>query len=148
MIRKLRAALRDVTAALGIPARIVPHQFRHTYGTEMLRAGVSFAAVIKLLGHKSPHMTLEYLEITQQDLQREFHLALSHPRHLVPSRTTPPGPAPRADFLGLIDSLMTAQHVLEFYRRNIIDPSARRLLDRLANRIVKILTQTKKLKPS
>jgi integrase len=148
MIRKLRAALRDVTAALGIPARIVPHQFRHTYGTEMLRAGVSFAAVIKLLGHKSPHMTLEYLEITQQDLQREFHLALSHPRHLVPSRTTPPGPAPRADLSGLIDSLMTAQHVLEIYRRNVIDPSVRRLLDRLANRIVKILTQTKKLKPS
>jgi len=148
MIRKLRAALREVTAALGIPARIVPHQFRHTYGTEMLRAGVSFAAVIKLLGHKSPHMTLEYLEITQQDLQREFHLALSHPRHLVPSRTTPPGPAPRADLSGLIDSLITAQHVLEIYRRNVIDPSARRLLDRLANRIVKILTQTKKLKPS
>src|SRR5580658_8037578 len=49
------------------------------------------------LGHKSPHMTLEYLEITQQDLQREFHLALSHPRHLVPSRTSPPGPGPRAD---------------------------------------------------
>ncbi len=52
----------------------------------MLRAGVSFAAVIKLLGHKSPHMTLEYLEITQQDFQREFHLALS------PSQT--PGPVP------------------------------------------------------
>jgi hypothetical protein len=49
----------------------------------MLRAGVSFAAVIKLLGHKSSHMTLEYFEITQQDLQREFHLAISHPRHLV-----------------------------------------------------------------
>jgi integrase len=148
LIRKLRAALREVTAALGIPARIVPHQFRHTYGTEMLRAGVSFAAVIKLLGHKSPHMTLEYLEITQQDLQREFHLALSHPRHLVPSRTTPPGPGPRADLSDLIDSLMTAQHALEIYRRNVIDPSVRRLLDRLANRIVKILTQTKKLKPS
>ncbi len=148
LVRRIRAALREVVSVVGIPARIVPHQFRHTYGTEMLRAGVSFAAVIKLLGHKSPHMTLEYLEITQQDLQREFHLALSHPRHLVPSRTTPPGPAPRADLSGLIDSLMTAQHVLEIYRRNVIDRSARHLLDRLANRIVKILTQTKKLKPS
>jgi len=148
MVRKLRAALREVTASLGIPARIVPHQFRHTYGTEMLRAGVSFAAVIKLLGHKSPHMTLEYLEITQQDLQREFHLALSHPRHLAPSPTVSSGLAPRADLSGLIDSLMAAQHVLEIYRRNVTDPSARRLLDRLANRIVKILTQTKKLKPS
>src|ERR1700679_3660756 len=83
----------------------------------MLRAGVSFAAVIKLLGHKSPHMTLEYLEITQQDLQREFHMALSHPRHLAPSPTISSGPLPRADLPSLIDSLTVAQHVLEMYRR-------------------------------
>jgi integrase len=147
LTRRLRAALRDVVAAVGIPVRIVPHQFRHTYGTEMLRAGVSFAAVIKLLGHKSPHMTLEYLEITQQDLQREFHLALSHPRHLVPSHTTSPGAPPRPDLSSLIASLMVAQHVLEMYRRNVDDKSARRLLDRLANRILKILTETRKLNP-
>src|ERR1700683_4748012 len=121
LIRKLRAALQEVVSAVGIPVRIVPHQFRHTYGTQMLRAGVSFAAVIKLLGHKSPHMTLEYLEITQQDLQREFHLALSHPRHMLPTRTIQPGPTPPADLSTLIDSLITAQHILEIYRRNVID---------------------------
>ena len=147
LIRRLRATLQEVVSAVGIPARIVPHQFRHTYGTEMLRAGVSFAAVIKLLGHKSPHMTLQYLEITQQDLQREFHLALSHPRHLVPSRTLSVGSPPRADLSSLIDSLTAAQHVLEMYRRNVADNSARRLLDRLANRILKILTETRKLNP-
>jgi hypothetical protein len=43
---------------------------------------------------------------------------------------------------------MAAQHVLEIERRNVTGPSARRLLDRLANRIIKILIQTKKLKPS
>jgi len=147
LVRRLRAALREVVSAVGITARIVPHQFRHTYGTEMLRAGVSFAAVIKLLGHKSPHMTLEYLEITQQDLQREFHLALSHPRHLVPSHTISSGPPPRPDLSSLIASLMTAQHVLEMYRRNVADNAARRLLDRLANRILKILAETTKLNP-
>ncbi len=147
LIRKLRAALQEVVSAVGISVRIVPHQFRHTYGTEMLRAGVSFAAVIKLLGHKSPHMTLEYLQITQQDLQREFHLALSHPRHWVPSRITSSGSPPRADLSSLIDSLTAAQHVLEMYRRSVSDNFARRLLDRLANRIVKILTETRKLNP-
>lgn len=147
LVRRLRAALRDVVVAVGIPVRIVPHQLRHTYGTEMLRAGVSFAAIIKLLGHKSPHMTLEYLEITQQDLQREFHLALSHPRHLVPSHTTSSGAPPRPDLSSLIASLIGAQHVLEMYRRNVDDKSARRLLDRLANRILKILTETRKLNP-
>jgi len=48
---------------------------------------------------------------------------------------------------GLIDSLTAAQHVLEMYRRSIADDSMRRLLDRLANRIVKILTETRKLDP-
>lgn len=147
LIRRLRAALREVVSAVGIPARIVPHQFRHTYGTEMLRAGVNFAAVMKLLGHKSPDMTLEYLQITQQDLQREFHLALSHPRHLAPSRTLSSGSPPRADLSSLIDSLTVAQHVLEMYRRSVTDNSARRLLSRFANRIVKILAQTRKLNP-
>jgi integrase len=147
LIRRLRAALRETVAAVGIPTRIVPHQFRHTYGTEMLRAGVSFAAVMKLLGHKSPYMTMEYLEITQQDLQREFHLALSHPRHRVPSRTLSSGSSPRADLSNLIDSLIVAQHILEMYRRSLADHSARRPLDRLANRIVKILAEIRKLNP-
>ena len=39
----------------------------------MLRAGVGFASIMQLLGHKDPHMTLEYVGITLPDLQREFH---------------------------------------------------------------------------
>jgi site-specific recombinase XerD len=147
LIRRLRAALQEAVAAAGITARIVPHQFRHTYGTEMLRAGVGFASVMQLLGHLSPEMTLQYLEITQQDLQREFQLALSHPRHLVPTHTTSSGLPPRPDLSSLIASLMNAQHVLEMYRRMVDDQAARRLLGRLANRIVKILAQTRKLNP-
>jgi site-specific recombinase XerD len=147
LIRRLRAALQDVAAAAGITARIVPHQFRHTYGTEMLRAGVGFAGVMQLLGHKSPHMTLEYLEITQPDLQREFLLARSHPRHLAPSRTLSSVSSPRADLAGLIVSLETAQHVLEMFRRSLAEDSPRRLLARLARRLVKILADARKLNP-
>jgi integrase len=147
LIRRLRSARQDVAAAAGITVRIVPHRFRHTYGTEMLRAGVGFAGVMQLLGHKSPHMTLGYLEITQPDLQREFHLARSHPRHWAPSRALCSASPPRADLVGLIDSLETAQHVLEMYRRNVADNSARRLLDRLANRIVKIAETRRLNKP-
>ena len=114
----------------------------------MLRVGVSLPAVVKLLGHKSPRMTLQYLEITQQDLQREYHRARSQPRHLVP---TPQAKAlsssPSADLAGLLDSLRSTQHVLEMCRRNLSDTPARRLLDRLANRLVKIVTETGKLNP-
>jgi site-specific recombinase XerD len=147
LIRTIRAALQDVVAAAGITARIVPHQFRHTYGTEMLRAGVGFAGVMKLLGHKDPHMTLEYLEITQQDLQREFHLARSHPRHLAPSPPVSSASPPRADLASLIDWLQAAQHVLEMFRRSLAEDSRRRLLARLARRLVKILADTRKLNP-
>jgi integrase len=146
LIRRIRAALREAATAAGIKARIVPHQFRHTYASEMLRAGVSLPAVVKLLGHKSPRMTLQYLEITQQDLQREFHLARSQPRHIAPPPRCPSSTPPfRADLASLIDSLRATQHLLEMFRRGVVETSARRLLDRLANRLVKIITEAKKL---
>jgi integrase len=144
LVRRVRAALRDVALAAGVTARIVPHQFRHTYGTEMLRAGVSFVAVMKLLGHKSPHMTLEYLEITQQDLQREFHLARSQPRHLAPLPKA--SAASRTGIDGLIDSLLAAQHVLELFRRTLPKGPARNHFDRLANRLTKILGEARNLR--
>ena len=134
MIRNIRAALQDAAAAAGIKARIVPHQFRHTYASEMLRAGVSLPAVVKLLGHKSPRMTLQYLEITQQDLQREYRLARTQPRHLAPTpRAASSASLPSADLVSLIESLRTTQHVLEMYRRNVAGTLSRRLLERLAN---------------
>jgi len=39
----------------------------------MLRLGVSLPALMRLLGHKDIRMTLRYVQVTQQDLQREFH---------------------------------------------------------------------------
>jgi integrase len=146
LVRRLRAALYDAAATAGVSARIVPHQFRHTYASEMLRAGVSLPAIMKLLGHKSPRMTLEYLEVTQQDLQREYRLARSQPRHLAPappatSATSPLG----ADLPSLINCLRTTQHVLEMFRRTVAEASARRILDHISNRLVKIARETKKL---
>jgi integrase len=58
LIRKLRDYLHEVCHAVGISGRIVPHRMRHTYATQMLRSGVTFPAVMKLLGHKSADMTL------------------------------------------------------------------------------------------
>ena len=84
-----RDYLHQVCHSLGLSTRIVPHQFRHTYATEMLRAGVSFPALMKLLGHTSPEMTMRYLDVALTDLQREFQLARSKPRHLVPQPKTP-----------------------------------------------------------
>jgi integrase len=54
----------------------------------MIRAGMGFAAVMKLLGHTSPRMTMRYVDVTLTDLQREFQLARSKPRHLAPQPKT------------------------------------------------------------
>jgi hypothetical protein len=53
---------------------------RHTYASDMLRAGVGLPALMKLLGHTNPEMTMRYLEVVLIDLQREFQLARSSPR--------------------------------------------------------------------
>jgi site-specific recombinase XerD len=84
LVTQIREALHRIAAEAGIPAHIVPHQLRHTYATSLLRAGISLPALMKLLGHRNANMTLRYVEITQHDLQREFHQARAHPRHLVP----------------------------------------------------------------
>ncbi len=57
----------------------------------MLRLGISLPALMKLLGHKDIRMTLRYVEVTQQDLQREFHQArqnAAHP-HRLPTLALP-----------------------------------------------------------
>jgi integrase len=143
LLRGLRKSLHDITTAAGIPARIVPHQLRHTYATFMLRAGVSFPGIMKLLGHSSPDMTMRYLGIALPDLQREFHLARSQPRHLVP-QPKPSKPA-GADLPGLVEALHAAQHVLEMFRRTLPESPSRRHLGRLANRLTKMICEARTL---
>ena len=86
---------------------------------------------------------MRYLDVVLTDLQREFELARSKPRHLAPQ--------PKASFAslrtglgGVIDSLLAAQHVLEMFRRALLDGTSRRL-DRLSNRFTKILSEAREL---
>jgi integrase len=146
LIRKLRKFWRDIVATVGITKRLVPHQLRHSFGTEMIRAGVSLPVVMKLLGHLKPEMTMRYLEVSLLDVQREFHLARSQPRHLLPASRLPASiSSPQANLASLLDSLHLAQHVLEMFRRTLPQGPNRRLLDRLANRLTKIASEAGKL---
>ncbi len=144
LLARLREYLHMVCYSVGLPTDIVPHQMRHTYGTEMVRAGVGFAAVMKLLGHSSPRMTMRYVDVTLTDLQREFELARSKPRHLAPQPKTSPAPA-RKGLEGLVDSLLAAQHDMELFSRSLPNGPARSCLSRLANRLSKILAVIRKL---
>jgi integrase len=139
LLRGLRKSFHEITAAAGIPGRVVPHQLRHTYATFMLRSGVSFPAIMKLLGHSSPDMTMRYVGVALPDLQREYQQARSQPRHLVPQLK--PSSSARADLQGLVEAIQAAQHVMEMFRRTLPDGAPRRHLGRLANRLTKIVCE-------
>src|SRR5215831_10893560 len=145
-MKQLRPYLSDAAAAVGISRRIVPHQLRHTYATEMVRAGVSLPA-LTLLGHVKAEMSMKYVQVAGDDLQREFLLARSRPRHLVPQPKAP-AMSPRAGFDGVADALLFAQHAIEMFRRSLPDGPPRRCLDRLSNRLTKILSEARKLNPA
>ncbi|MEO8596655.1 MAG: tyrosine-type recombinase/integrase [Candidatus Solibacter sp.] len=145
LMRTLRTELLHVRTTLGIERRITPHMFRHTYATEMLRAGVSFPALMKLLGHASPEMTMNYAELTPNDVYREFHALRSPARHGIPSPK-----ASSASFLADLPSslhaIQSAQHVLEMFRRTLTKAdSASAVLDRMLNRLTKIAAELRKL---
>ena len=86
-----------------------------------------------------------YLDVALHDPQREFKLARSKPRHLVPQPKVPAAPL-RADLDGLIASLLAAQHALEMFRRALPDRTSHRRLDRLSNRLTKIVIESRKLR--
>jgi site-specific recombinase XerD len=144
LVVQLRDYLHLVCHSLGLSTSIVPHQFRHTYATEMLRSGVSFPVLMKLLGHVDPAMTMRYVDVALTDIEREFQLARSKPRHRAPQPKTSTAPV-RTGLDGLIDSLIAAQHVMEMFRRSLPDGIARNRLLRLSKRLFKILAEIRTL---
>ena len=68
--------------------RANPHRFRHTFGTDMVRDGISLPGLQKLMGHAHIHTTMLYVELAPRDVWREYARAvqnrtrLSLPAHL------------------------------------------------------------------
>jgi hypothetical protein len=87
---------------------------------------------------------MRYLEVTLTDLQHEFDLARANPRHLAPQPKAPIASL-RVGFGGVIDGLLCAQHVLEMFRRTLPNGASRSCLDRLSNRLTKIVAEARKI---
>ncbi len=65
------ALAREVELAglgAGVPGRHHPHKWRHTYATELVRAGVDIHVVQRLLGHSSIASTVGYTHLVLNDL--------------------------------------------------------------------------------
>lgn len=52
-----------------------PHRFRHTFGTDMVRAGISLPALMHLMGHSHIQTTMLYVQLSPRDVWREFYRA-------------------------------------------------------------------------
>src|SRR6266571_8806880 len=59
-----------------------PHRFRHTFASDMIRAGMSLPALMQLMGHADIQTTLRYVLVTPQDVYLEYARAVA--QHIRP----------------------------------------------------------------
>lgn len=82
-VYRLHKGLRTAAAAAGLKSgdgttlKVTPHQFRHTYGTTLLNAGMSLEALMALLGHVTPEMTLRYAKLAQPTIRAAYEKAMT-----------------------------------------------------------------------
>jgi integrase len=49
-----------------------PHRFRHTFASDMVRAGISLPALMQLMGHSDIETTLHYVQVSPQDVYLQY----------------------------------------------------------------------------
>lgn len=72
-IRSLFRSRRRSTSV----SRAHPHQFRHCFGTEMARAGISLPVIQRLMGHADERMPQRYIHLSMADISHEYHTAMT-----------------------------------------------------------------------
>ncbi len=63
-----------------------PHRFRHTFASDMVRAGVSLPALMHLMGHADIQTTLLYVQVTPQEVYLQYARAVA--QHIRPLPVT------------------------------------------------------------
>ena len=77
----LRSLFRHHRHTTGVPLAN-PHRFRHTFASDMVRAGVSLPALMQLMGHADIQTTLRYVQVTPQDVYLQYARAVA--QHIRP----------------------------------------------------------------
>lgn len=62
-----------------------PHRFRHTFATDMVRAGISLPALMRLMGHSKIETTLVYVQLTSQDVFQQYARAVAQQIRRIPT---------------------------------------------------------------
>jgi hypothetical protein len=135
---RMHQALQDAAKRAGCPP-VRPHQLRHTFATAMLRAGISLPALKEILGHRDIRMTMVYVQVTQKDLQREYHQAR---RRMVLMHTVPTLPdtqnTAKHGIPAICRAIDAVRHQLEMHRRQVTDDRVERKLASLGRRLARL----------
>lgn len=75
----LRSLFRHHRKTTGV-GKANPHRFRHTFGSDMVREGISLPALMRLMGHAHIQTTLLYVQLTPQDVFAEYARAVERIR--------------------------------------------------------------------
>jgi len=80
----LRSLFRHHRAGSQVP-EANPHRFRHTFGANMVRAGISLPALQHLMGHSQICTTMLYVQLAPKDVWSEYKRAIEKRAHPHPS---------------------------------------------------------------
>ena len=83
----LRSLFRHHRVTTGV-VHANPHRFRHTFASDMIRAGVSLPALMQLMGHSQIQTTLIYIQLTPLDVYQQYARAVK--QHVRPTLPTEP----------------------------------------------------------
>jgi hypothetical protein len=61
-----------------------PHRFRHTFASDMVRAGISLPALMQLMGHADIETTMHYVKVSPQDVYLQYARAAAQCIHPQP----------------------------------------------------------------
>jgi integrase len=94
-VARIRRGLGDAVVRAGLtgpdggPLRVSAHRLRHTWATELANGGMSMQALMTLLGHRSPEMTIRYARLASPALKAAYDQAAGKMARRIP--LAPPG---------------------------------------------------------
>jgi len=86
---RIRRSLDLAAADAGI-GHVHPHQLRHTYATSLVNGGMSLEALMAILGHVTPEMTLRCAHLASDTIRDAYTTAIAKTR---PKKRLVAGPA-------------------------------------------------------